>query len=76
MIDAAKALPPGTPLLAATKQAGAILGMSPATLYRMRVQYPDFRALTIKTGKQVLYDIPRCYAWLGQFCGGELEVSL
>lgn len=73
MTPTAKPLPAGTPLLAATEQAGKIFGVSPATLYRLRAKYPDFRALTIKTGKQVLYDVPRCYDWFGLFMGGELE---
>ena len=69
------ALPAGTPLLAPTNEAGKIFGLSAATLYRLRARYPEFKALTIKTGKQVLYDVPKCYAWLGQYLGTELEVN-
>lgn len=62
-------------LLANTDRASELFGVSAATLYRLRARYPDFRACTLKTGKQVLYDVPRCYAWFAQFLGGELEVG-
>ena len=68
-------LPPGTPLLAKAGQASEILGLSAKSLYRLRLTHPDFRALTIKTGREVLYDIPRCYAWFGLHLGAELEIS-
>lgn len=65
-------LPPGTPLLARTERAAELFGLSVRTLYQMRVTYPDFRALTIKTGREVLYDVPRCYDWFSQYLGAEL----
>jgi hypothetical protein len=61
--------------LATTSIAAKIFGMSPATLYRLRVRYPDFRALTIKTGRTMLYDVPRCYEWFSMFLGGELDIE-
>lgn len=73
--EMAMMLPPGTPLLAKTGQASKLFDMSPATLYRLRQRYPDFRALTVKTGKDVLYDVPRCYEWFGQFSGAELDIA-
>ena len=72
IIDEAPYLPPGTPLLAKTERAGELLGMSGKTLYRLRLEYPDFAKLTIKTGREVLFDVPRCYRWLSQFLGSEL----
>lgn len=63
------ALPPGTPLLAKTRKAAQIFDMSAATLYRLRQRYPDFAALTVRTGKDVLYDVPRCYAWFARYLG-------
>lgn len=68
-------LPPGTPLLARTAEACKIFDLSPASLYRLRARYPDFRALTIKTGREVLYDVPRCYAWFAGWLGADLEVG-
>ena len=67
-------LPRGTPLLAPTGQAAEIFGLSAATLYRLRQRYPDFRGLTIKTGREILYDVPRCYEWFRGFGGAELEI--
>ena len=66
-------LPPGTPLMATTPKAAEIFGRSPKTLYRLRNRYPDFRALTIKTGREVLFDIPRCYEWFQSWAGAELK---
>lgn len=69
------ALPPGTPLMAKTRQEVKIFDMSAATLYRLRQRYPDFAALTVRTGKDVLYDVPRCYEWFGQWLGAEIAVE-
>lgn len=69
----AVALPTGTPLLAKTERAAEIFGVSAKTLYRMRVHYPDFDKLTIKTGREVLFDVPRCYEWFGRYLGGQIE---
>ena len=69
------ALPAGTPLLARSEQAAQIFGMSISTLYRLRQRYADFGALTIKTGREVLYDVPRCYDWLSTWLGNELRAE-
>jgi hypothetical protein len=68
-------LPPGTPLMAKTRQAVKLFDLSAATLYRLRARYPDFRALTIKSGKDVLYDVPRCYGWFAQYLGADLDID-
>ena len=68
-------LPKGTPLMARTEQAAEIFGVSASTLYRLRQRYPDFRAMTIKTGREVLYDVPALYAWFRQFGGAELDIA-
>ena len=52
-----------------------IFDISAATLYRLRMRYPDFAALTVRTGKDVLYDVPRCYEWFGQWLGAEIEAE-
>lgn len=66
-------LPPGTPLIADTARASELFGLSASTLYRLRHSNPGFRALTIKSGKEVLYDIPRLYAWFAGYLGSELD---
>jgi hypothetical protein len=66
-------VPQGTPLFATTKDAARLFGIGRTKLFEMRRDIPEFRALTLKTGKTVLYDIPRTYQWLQRFCGGELE---
>lgn len=66
-------LPPGTPLMAKTSEAAKLFGVGRTTLYKWRRDYPDFNALTVKSNKDVLYDIPRCYQWFQDRCGGELE---
>ena len=66
-------LPPGTPLMAKTSEATKLFGIGRTTLYKMRRDYPDFNALTVKANKDVLYDVPRCYQWFQDRCGGELD---
>lgn len=61
------------PLMAKTAEATKLFGMSRTKLYRLRRDRKDFKALTIKTGREVLFDVPRVYEWLQQFCGGEME---
>ena len=73
--DQVGGLPRGTPLMASTGQASEIFGVSKGSLYRLRKRYPDFRALTIKTGREVLFDVPRCYEWFRQFGGAELDIA-
>ena len=68
-------MPPGTPLLAKTERAAEIFGVSEKTLYRMRVHYPDFDKLTIKTGREVLFDVPRCYQWFAQYLGESIGTT-
>ena len=62
-------LPPGTPLLAKTPRAVVIFDMSARQLYEYRRLYPDFPAF--KIGRDVYFDVPRCYAWFGANMGGE-----
>ena len=66
-------LPPDMPLMAKTADAVKLFGMSRTTLYRLRRDHKDFREMTIKTGRDTLFDIPRCYAWFQQYGGGELD---
>ena len=61
------------PLFASTKDAARLFGIGRTKLFEMRRDIPEFRALTLKTGKTVLFDVPRTYQWMQQFCGGELE---
>lgn len=63
-----------TPLYATTEKAVKLFSRSRTTLYMMRKKYPDFRALTIKTGREVLFDVPGVYAWFQKFGGGEMEL--
>lgn len=66
-------LPHDTPLFASTKEATRLFGLGRTRLYELRRDHPDFRELTIKTGRETLFDIPRCYEWLQAHCGGELK---
>lgn len=66
-------LPPDTPLLAKTSDAVKLFGVGRTTLYRLRRDHAEFRDMTIKTGREVLFDVPRVYKWFQQFGGGELE---
>jgi hypothetical protein len=61
------------PLFATTKDAARLFGIGRTRLYELRRDHEDFRALTIKTGRDVLFDIMRCYQWFREHCGGELE---
>lgn len=62
-----------TPLFAKTADAVRLFGVGRTTLYRLRRDHKDFKELTIKTKRDVLYDIPRTYAWLQRYCGDELD---
>lgn len=66
-------LPPNVPLFASTKEAARLFGIGRTRLYELRRDHEDFRALTIKTGRDVLFDTMRCYQWFREHCGGELE---
>ena len=61
------------PLFAKTSDATRLFGRSRTALYRLRRDHPDFRALTVKTGREVLFDVPRVYEWFKRFGGGEME---
>lgn len=64
---------PPMPLFATTKDVARLFGQGRTTLYRLRRDNPEFRGLTIKTGREVLFDVPRVYKWFQDHCGGELE---
>ena len=66
-------LPPDMPLMAKTADAARLFGVGRTTLYKLRRDNKDFRALTIKTGREVLFDVPQVYKWFQQYGGGELE---
>ena len=66
-------LPPGTPLMAKTSEAAKLFGIGRTRLYELRRDHEDFRQLTIRTGRETLFDVPRCYQWFQDRCGGELE---
>ena len=61
------------PLMAKTADAVKLFGIGRTRLYELRRDHEDFRALTVKTGKDTLYDVPKVYEWLQQHGGGELE---
>lgn len=73
METATNKLPVNTPLMAKTADAVRLFGLSRTTLYRMRRDFPDFKAFTIKTGREILFDVPKVYEWLQTRCGGELD---
>ena len=61
------------PLFASTKEVSRLFGIGRTKLFELRRDHPELKAMTLKTGKQVLYDVPRCYRWFQDHCGGELE---
>ena len=63
---------PQMPLFAKTADAVRLFGVGRTTLYRLRRDHPDFKALTVKTGREVLFDVPMVYKWFQQFGGGEI----
>ena len=71
-MDTTIILPPDMPLLAKTSDAVKLFGVGRTTLYRLRRDHKEFRDMTIKTGKNVLFDVPRVYKWFQQFGGDEL----
>lgn len=66
-------LPPNTPLLAKTARAVEIFDIPRNQLLKLRRMYPDFPA--VKVGRDVYYDIPRCYAWFGEYLGATIETG-
>lgn len=63
------------PLMAQPKRAAEIFDLSVTTLDRLRRRYPDFRALTVKAGGALLYDVPKCYEWFSRYLGTAIEVQ-
>ena len=61
------------PLFASTQEVSRLFGIGRTKLFELRRDHPELKAMTLKTGKQVLYDVPRCYRWFQDHCGGELE---
>ena len=61
------------PLFASTQEVSRLFGIGRTKLFELRRDHPELKAMTLKTGKQVLYDVPRCYQWFQDHCGGELE---
>ena len=66
-------LPPDMPLMAKTSDAVRLFGLSRTSLYRLRRDHEDFRKLTLRTGRDILFDVNGCYQWFKGRCGGELE---
>ena len=65
----------GVPLLAKTPKAAEIFDISPRTLFDLRRANPELNALTVRIGRDVYFDIPRCYEWFGQFLGGTIATK-
>lgn len=66
-------IPPNVPLMAKTPRAAEIFDIPRGQLLKLRKRYPDFPA--VKIGRDTYYDIPRCYAWFGQYLGSEIETE-
>ena len=66
-------LPPDMPLMAKTADAVKLFGVGRTTLYKLRRDHKDFRGMTIKTGREVLFDVPKVYAWFQERGGGSLQ---
>lgn len=66
-------LPPNTPLLAKTPRAAEIFDVTPRQLYNLRKTRPDFKLLTVRVGRDIYYDVPKCYAWFGNLLGTDIE---
>lgn len=65
-------LPPDIPLIANTAKATELFGVGRTTLYKLRRDHKDFREMTIKTGREVLFDVPKVYAWFQERGGDSL----
>lgn len=68
-------LPPNTPLLAKTPRAAEIFDVTPRQLYKLRRYYPELAQCTVKVGRDVYYDVPKCYAWFGEFLGANIDIE-
>lgn len=69
------ALPEGTPLMAKTPRAAKLFDISERQLRYLRVRYKDLDALTVKVGRDRLWDVPKCYAWFAEYLGGSIETE-
>ncbi len=75
-IDGTRAiLPPNTPLMAKTPRAAEIFDIPPRQLYKLRRYYPELAQCTVKVGRDIYYDVPKCYQWFGEFLGETLETG-
>ena len=61
------------PLFASTQEVSRLFSIGRTTLYRLRRDHPELQAMTVKTGKQILFNVPKVYEWFVQRQGGELE---
>lgn len=68
-------LPPGTPLLAKTPRAAKLFDISERQLRYLRTSHKDLDALTVKVGRDRLWDVPKCYAWFGEYLGTSIETN-
>ena len=66
-------LPPNTPLFAPTNETARLFGIGRTKLWELRRDHPELKAMTIKTGKQILFNVLQTYEWFVQRQGGELE---
>jgi len=66
-------LPRGTPLLAKTPRAAEIFDISERQLFEFRRLYPDFPSF--KMGRDVYFDVPRCYEWFRSNMGGKAATN-
>jgi hypothetical protein len=66
-------LPPGMPLFATTTETSRLFGVGRTKLFQLRRDHPELKAMTVKTGRDVLYDVAAVYKWFQDRCGGELE---
>lgn len=66
-------LPPGVPLFATTTQMAKLFGVGRTKLFELRRNHPELKAMTVKTGRDVLYNVAAVYEWFQERCGGELE---
>lgn len=57
-------LSPEMPLLAKSPRAAQIFDISERKLYDLRKAYPDMPI--VKIGRDLYYDVPRCYEWFGK----------
>lgn len=61
------------PLFASTQEVSRLFGVGRTKLWELRRDHPELHAMTIKTGKQILFNVSQTYEWFAQRQGGELE---